>query len=149
MIDLRPAAQSHRIHFSVIFLTKCSFWYLRIIQKELTHTINLHPQYFGPQIKTFLTSRLYEEVEGTCSGRYGYIIAVVEIVQVGKGVLLSSTGYAEYNIKYKAIVFKPFRNEVVDGIVTTVNKVIYIETDWLLGRCWTPSGFCIRAGLRL
>ncbi|KAJ3326221.1 DNA-directed RNA polymerase II subunit [Boothiomyces sp. JEL0866] len=91
--------------------------------KQFTHTINLHPQYFGRQIKEFLIQRLYAEVEGTCSGRYGFIISVVDIVDIGKGVLQSNTGFAEYRIEYKAIVFKPFRNEVFDGIVTTVNKV--------------------------
>jgi DNA-directed RNA polymerase II subunit RPB7 len=70
-----------------------------------------------------LIKRLYEDVEGTCSGRYGYIISVVEVVDVGKGVLQANTGFALYKIKYKAIVFKPFKNQVVDGIVTTVNKI--------------------------
>ena len=41
--------------------------------KLLTHTIQLHPQFFGPQMRAYLTKRLYEEVEGTCSGRFGYI----------------------------------------------------------------------------
>ncbi|KAH6565436.1 hypothetical protein BASA50_010938 [Batrachochytrium salamandrivorans] len=91
--------------------------------KQLTHTINLHPQFFGPQIKAFLTRRLYEEVEGTCSGQFGYIISVVDIVDVGKGVLQSNTGFAQFQVLYKAIVFKPFKNQVVDGIVTTVNKI--------------------------
>ncbi|KAL2916502.1 DNA-directed RNA polymerase II subunit [Polyrhizophydium stewartii] len=91
--------------------------------KQLSHTINLHPQYFGPQIRAYLTRRLYEEVEGTCSGQYGYIISVVDIVEVGKGVLQTNTGFAQFQIQYKAIVFKPFRNQVVDGIVATVNKI--------------------------
>ncbi|KAJ3315656.1 DNA-directed RNA polymerase II subunit [Boothiomyces sp. JEL0838] len=99
--------------------------------KQFTHTINLHPQYFGRQIKEFLIQRLYAEVEGTCSGRYGFIISVVDIVDIGKGVLQSNTGFAEYQIEYKAIVFKPFRNEVFDGIVTIVNKLIpeYLQFD--------------------
>ncbi|KAJ3081796.1 DNA-directed RNA polymerase II subunit [Quaeritorhiza haematococci] len=91
--------------------------------KQLSHTIQLHPQYFGPQMRGFLVKRLYEEVEGTCSGRFGYVVSVVEVVDIGKGVLQHSTGYAEFNIVYKAIVFKPFKNQVVDGVVTTVNKV--------------------------
>ena len=93
--------------------------------KELTHTINLHPRFFGPNIKANLVSRLYEEVEGTCSGRFGYIVSVVDIVETSRGVLQSSTGMAEYLINYRAIVFKPFKNQVVDGIVTTVNKIGY------------------------
>lgn len=67
--------------------------------------------------------RLHEEVEGTCSGRFGYIITVVQVGDIGKGVLQSNTGFAEFKLDYKAIVFKPFKNQVVDGIVTTVNKV--------------------------
>ncbi|KAI8906683.1 hypothetical protein EDD86DRAFT_209512, partial [Gorgonomyces haynaldii] len=79
--------------------------------------------YFGPKIREFLRKRLHDEVEGTCSGRYGYIITVVEVIDIGRGVLQSNTGFAEYNIKYKAIVFKPFKNQVVDGVVSTVNKI--------------------------
>jgi DNA-directed RNA polymerase II subunit RPB7 len=69
--------------------------------KTLKHTINLHPQYFGPQIKEFLVKRLHEEVEGTCSGRFGYTISVVQVTDIGRGVLQSNTGFAEYTIEYK------------------------------------------------
>ncbi|KAI9204652.1 RNA polymerase Rpb7 [Polychytrium aggregatum] len=91
--------------------------------KVLHHTIQLHPQHFGPHMRQFLTRRLYEEVEGTCTGRYGYIISVIDVHDYGKGVLQASSGYAEFDITYKAIVFKPFKNQVFDGIVTTVNKM--------------------------
>ncbi|KAJ3307130.1 DNA-directed RNA polymerase II subunit [Kappamyces sp. JEL0829] len=91
--------------------------------KTLTHTINLHPQFFGARIVESLHERLHAEVEGTCSGRFGYIISVVQIVSTGQGVLQANTGFAEYKIEYKAIVFKPFKNQVVDAVVTTVNKI--------------------------
>ena len=73
---------------------------------------------------TFLLKRLHEQVEGTCSGRFGYVVSVVEVSSVGRGVLLHSSGSAEFAIVYKAIVFKPFVNQVVDAVVTTVNKVL-------------------------
>ncbi|KAJ3084091.1 hypothetical protein BCR33DRAFT_722165 [Rhizoclosmatium globosum] len=91
--------------------------------KELTHTIQLHPSFFGPHLRESLRKRLFDEVEGTCSGLYGYIISVIEIVELGKGVLQTSSGYAEFEIKYKAIVFKPFKGQVVEGVVTTVNRM--------------------------
>ncbi|KAJ3133274.1 DNA-directed RNA polymerase II subunit [Physocladia obscura] len=98
---------------------------VRIIRfsKELTHTIQLHPRFFGAQLRESLKKRLYDEVEGTCSGLFGYIIAVIEIVSIGKGVLQTSSGYAEFLITYKAIVFKPFKGQVVEGVVTTVNRM--------------------------
>ncbi|KAJ3250964.1 hypothetical protein HDU77_006237 [Chytriomyces hyalinus] len=92
-------------------------------RKELTHTILLHPTFFGRNLRSALKQRLYQEVEGTCSGLFGYIIAVIEIVDTGKGVLQTATGHAEFNVRYKAIVFKPFKGQVVEGLVTTVNRM--------------------------
>ena len=92
-------------------------------QKELTHTILLHPSYFGPRMLQFLESKLYSDVEGTCSGQFGYIIAVVSVLDIGKGMVLSGSGQAEFITRYRAIVFKPFKGEVVDGVVNNVNKV--------------------------
>ncbi|KAJ3228035.1 DNA-directed RNA polymerase II subunit [Clydaea vesicula] len=99
--------------------------------KDLYHTIALHPSYFGPKMKEYLVKRLHEEVEGTCSGRYGYVVAIIKVLEVGKGVLQHTTGSAEFKIHYQAVVFKPFKNQVVDGVVTTVNKLIpdYMKFD--------------------
>ncbi|RKO99179.1 hypothetical protein CXG81DRAFT_28045 [Caulochytrium protostelioides] len=91
--------------------------------KELEHTIQLHPRSFGQHLHKMLRERLHEEVEGTCTGRHGYIIAVLEITHVGHGVLQNTTGYAEYTISYRGIVFKPFKHQVLQGIVTTVNTM--------------------------
>lgn len=38
------------------------------------------------------------------------------MIQPGRGFVL-------YPVKYKAIVFRPFKGEVVDAVVTQVNKV--------------------------
>ncbi len=74
-------------------------------------------------LRKSIEDRLTEEVEGTCAGRFGYIISVEGHIEIGQGVLQPTSGLAEFHITYTAIVFKPFKNEVVDGIVTTVNKV--------------------------
>ena len=90
----------------------------------------------------YLESKLYADVEGTCSGQFGYIIAVVSILDIGKGMVLSGRGQAEFITRYRAIVFKPFRGEVVDGIVGEVNKVGGPTTLLVLG-C-----LCLRFGNR-
>ena len=71
----------------------------------------------------FLESKLYSDVEGTCSGEFGYIIAVVSILDIGKGLVMPGSGQAEFVTRYRAIVFKPFKGQVVDGVVNNVNKV--------------------------
>ncbi|CAO3596958.1 RNA polymerase Rpb7 [Absidia repens] len=91
--------------------------------KELSHTITLHPSYFGPSIQTRLKDKLYSDVEGTCSGRFGYIITVVSLMNISKGKILPGSGLAEFRVKYQAIVFKPYKGEVLDAVISTVNKM--------------------------
>ncbi|ORY24861.1 RNA polymerase Rpb7 [Naematelia encephala] len=91
--------------------------------RQLNHTILLHPSYFGAQLEDYLRQKLYEDVEGTCSGKHGYIIAVIKIDSIGEGKVLPSTGQARFRTTYTAVVMKPFKGEVVDGRVVNVNKM--------------------------
>ncbi|KAF3822173.1 hypothetical protein GH733_007547 [Mirounga leonina] len=63
---------------------------------SLEHEILLHPRYFGPNLLNTVKQKLFTEP--------------------GRGFVL-------YPVKYKAIVFRPFKGEVVDAVVTQVNKV--------------------------
>lgn len=55
--------------------------------------------------------------------RHGFVIAVTTIDNIGLGMLQPGRGVALYPVKYKAIVFRPFKGEILDAIVTQVNKV--------------------------
>ncbi|SCZ97664.1 BZ3500_MvSof-1268-A1-R1_Chr4-3g07349 [Microbotryum saponariae] len=89
--------------------------------KELVQVVTLHPSYFTPALKDYLHTRLRDTVEGSCSGKLGYIISVLSIDDIGRGKVIE--GGAEFRISYKAIVYRPFRGEVVDGVVASVNKM--------------------------
>lgn len=117
----------------------------KYIQISLEHEILLHPRYFGPQLLDTVKQKLYTEVEGTCTGkwvlyfefkvleivyfifaclfRYGFVVAVTTIDNIGAGIIQPGQGFVVYPVKYKAIVFRPFKGEVLDAIVTQVNKV--------------------------
>lgn len=58
--------------------------------------------------------------------RYGFVIAVTTIDYVGAGLIQPGQGFVVYPVKYKAIVFRPFKGEVLDAVVTQVNKVTRI-----------------------
>ena len=70
--------------------------------------------------------KLFTEVEGTCTGKHGFVIAVTTIDNIGLGAIQPGRGFALYPVKYKAIVFRPFKGEVTDAVVTQVNKVYEI-----------------------
>ena len=80
--------------------------------QELEKTIQLHPSFFGPRVKEYLTNRLYEQVEGTCNGYY-YVICVVDAFDISEGRIVPGLANAEYVIRYRAVVWKPFKGEVV------------------------------------
>lgn len=93
--------------------------------KDLSLQLTLHPSYFGPQMHQYLKNKLLEDVEGTCTGQFGYIVCVMDgmKIDVGKGRVIPGGGSAEFEVKYRAIVWRPFKGEVVDAVVTTVNKM--------------------------
>ena len=55
--------------------------------------------------------------------RYGFVIAVTTIDNIGAGIIQPGQGFVVYPVKYKAIVFRPFKGQVLDAVVTQVNKV--------------------------
>jgi len=90
---------------------------------ELEKELILYPRRFGPDLVTTLTDMLIQKVEGSCSGRYGFIITVTEVLEVGKGKIREGAGLVTFPIRYMAVVFRPFKGEVLDAVVTTVNKM--------------------------
>lgn len=81
--------------------------------------VHIHPRFFGAKLQEMLTQRLTLEVEGTFAGRYGFVIAVLHVITpIPNGELDDATGHAVFPLKYQAIVFRPFKGEVLDSVVT-------------------------------
>jgi DNA-directed RNA polymerase subunit E'/Rpb7 len=51
----------------------------------------------------------------------GYLIQLFRIISIQDGIV-NEEGEAVYTVQFKALVFKPLKGEVIDGIVTSVNK---------------------------
>ncbi|KAI9663690.1 MAG: DNA-directed RNA polymerase II subunit [Bathelium mastoideum] len=85
----------------------------------LERTINLHPSFLGPNISNYLKDQLIADVEGTNTGNY-FIICVIEIGDEPKGRVIPGSGITEYVVTYRALVWKPFKGETLDGVVTSV-----------------------------
>jgi len=73
----------------------------------------------------YLREKLLTDVEGTCTGQFGYIVTVLDgmNIDVGKGRIIPGSGSAEFEVKYRAVVWKPFKGEVVDAIVSNVSPI--------------------------
>lgn len=104
--------------------------------KEMEHEVTLSPNYFASGLTDLVRYALYRQLEGICNGRHGYIVAILALDSISKGVIRESSGgllatqgslalasTATFTVKFKAIVYRPFKGEVVDAIIKTVNKM--------------------------
>uniref|UniRef100_A0A7S3UZC8 RNA polymerase Rpb7-like N-terminal domain-containing protein n=1 Tax=Aplanochytrium stocchinoi TaxID=215587 RepID=A0A7S3UZC8_9STRA len=92
---------------------------------ELEKELSIQPKDLGPSLRHRIRERLAAEVEGKSLGRYGYIIKVENIPDsaISKGRLEDATGEVQYKIKFVAIVFRPFKEEVIDAVVGVCNEL--------------------------
>jgi DNA-directed RNA polymerase II subunit RPB7 len=78
----------------------------------LERRVTLHPSYFGRNMHDLVTTKLVKDVEGTLSGDF-YIVAIMDTFNVSEGRILPGIGLAEFNVRYRAVVWRPFKGEVV------------------------------------
>lgn len=89
-------------------------------QKRLQHEVMMHPENFGRELQQKLRKRLCEDVEGTVPETTGIIVAVLRFYDeqdVKRGLIEYETGYASFIVNYEAIIYRPFKNQVLDAKV--------------------------------
>jgi DNA-directed RNA polymerase II subunit RPB7 len=92
--------------------------------KNLKKNLEVDPKDYGPKLVDTIKRKLIQEVENTCSERYGFILKVVKFnIERLEGKInptgMYPGGTAVFTIPYEAVVFKAFRGEVINGIVKT------------------------------
>jgi DNA-directed RNA polymerase II subunit RPB7 len=87
-----------------------------------TEAIVLPPAYLGSDLSAIVKAKLIEKVEGSCTERYGYIVCVLKVDDPRTGKILDTSGDVLFSVEYKAVVLKPFVNEVLDGVVEKIDK---------------------------
>jgi DNA-directed RNA polymerase II subunit RPB7 len=94
-------------------------------RKSMDRTINVHPQYLGPALRHRIRELLIAEVEGLSVDNAGFIITVLQIDEqrMTRGLIDHLTGFVRYNIGFTALMFRPFKNEVLDATVKAVSDV--------------------------
>lgn len=89
---------------------------------KMTRDIVMQPSSFGPGLHDEIRMRLKRDVEGTTDGKYGFIIMVDEIYPIERGLVLEGGG-ATFDVTFRVVVFRPFKHEVIDAIVTGIDSI--------------------------
>ncbi len=84
--------------------------------------IIMPPSSLYKDLKNHLVAKLIEKVQGSVTEKYGYIICVISIEDPSSGKILDTSGDVLFNMRYKAVVMKPFQGEVMDGVIEKVEK---------------------------
>ncbi|EYU34942.1 hypothetical protein MIMGU_mgv1a020255mg, partial [Erythranthe guttata] len=54
---------------------------------------------------------------------HGFIVAITGVESIGKGLIRDGTGFVTFPVKYQCVVFRPFKGEILEAVVTMVNKM--------------------------
>lgn len=56
--------------------------------------------------------------------KVGLVISLYDVVSIGEGAVYPSDGGAHYKVTFRAIVFRPFPNELITGYVKEMNEYV-------------------------
>jgi len=63
---------------------------------------------------------LSEDYEGIITRDFGFIIAVVDVLNVGKGIIIPGNANTFHEVEFTILTFKPTVSEVVEGTVVEI-----------------------------
>ena len=75
-----------------------------------------------------VTAKLVKDMEGVCMGDY-FIIAIMDTFDVSEGRILPGNGLAEFTVGYRAVVWRPFKGEVVSLLSQRVQNEELVADD--------------------
>lgn len=89
---------------------------------EIDDYVRVEPELFGLAIKDAVKKQLERTYEDYISEELGGVVAVLEVLSVGEGILIPGDAAAYYDSIFKLLVFKPELQELVFGRVTQITN---------------------------
>jgi DNA-directed RNA polymerase subunit E' len=82
--------------------------------------IEIPPFLFDQEKNVSARIILAEDYEGIITRDYGFIIAVVDVLEVGKGIIIPGNANTFHEVIFTILTFKPTVSEVVEGTVVEI-----------------------------
>lgn len=89
---------------------------------EIEDYVRVEPKLFGLPTEEAVKAQLFETYEDYYDKEIGKVVSVIEIIKVGKGVLIPGDGAAYYNSKFKLLTWKPELQELVYGKISEITN---------------------------
>ena len=95
--------------------------YFEISDKK---SVAMRPCDLGSFFQQRLEARLRYDLEGSLSKNHdGTVVHISTVTGQSKPRVQDGTGFAVVDVTFNAIVFRPFKNEVIDCLVTEVTRL--------------------------
>jgi len=89
---------------------------------EVEDYIRVEPRLFGLSTKEAVEQQLKETYKGFVNRDIGNAVSVVEVTNVGEGIIIPGDGAAYYNSSFKLLVWKPELHELVFGVISEITN---------------------------
>ena len=89
---------------------------------EIEDYIRVEPKLFGLPTTESVNKQLHETYFEHYNKEIGKVISVVEVLEVGEGVIISGDGATYYKSRFKLLVWKPELHELVFGVISEITN---------------------------
>lgn len=89
---------------------------------EIEDYIRVEPELFGLETREAITKQLEKTYSLYVDKEIGAVISVLDVDNIGEGVIIPGDGAAYYKTTFKLLVFKPELQELVYGMVDEITN---------------------------
>lgn len=87
---------------------------------EIEDYVRVEPKLFGIPTRESVDKQLREIYADYYDKEIGKVVLVIEVLEVGEGVIIPGDGAAYYNSRFKLLTWKPEINELVYGEISEI-----------------------------
>ena len=89
---------------------------------EIQDYVRVEPKLFGLETKKAVEKQLEETYAEHIDKEIGSVIGVVEVKEVGEGIIIPGDGAAYYKSNFKLLTWKPELQELVYGVISEITN---------------------------
>lgn len=87
---------------------------------SLKDHIRVAPKYFGSDVNEAVVKAVREKYAGFVDEDVGFVIDVLDVTEVGEGIIIPGDGAAYYETTFDLVTFKPEMHEIIVGKIKDI-----------------------------
>jgi len=91
-------------------------------KSKIEGVVRVSPERFKEELKVAVMQQLKKDLEGSVTETLGRIIIILDVSNIGEGVIIPGDGAAFYRTTFEAVHFVPEVNELIEGEIRDIAK---------------------------